>query len=223
MIESHKASINYLYIETEKAFKNFFKEKKDLSKFENIAKEIIKVNKNGFNLSLLSKEDKLSNHCLNVAIISERIGRHINLSEEDNYDLVLGALIHDIGKFLIPINILNKPAKLSKEEKEVVMAHTKIGPPLLNNIRVNKRVIEIIKNHHDNIKIIKKPIKIYCSDLDLNVLLPVICSLADITDAIISKRAYKKALPLTFAKKELRIKGFLDIEDLFNAIELKDI
>lgn len=103
------------------------------------------------------------------------------------------------------------------------MAHTLIGIKLLDNIKVDEKVIEIVKNHHRTIKKLKKPIIIYQSSLDLNNLFPIICSIADITDAIISKRSYKKALPLSFAKKELQLKGILDIEDIFAAIELKYI
>lgn len=72
MIKNNKASMDCLYNRTQKAFNDFFLEKKDLLQFEKIVKEIIKINKQGFNFTLLSKKDRLSNHCLNVAIINEK-------------------------------------------------------------------------------------------------------------------------------------------------------
>ncbi len=90
-------------------------------------------------------------------------------------------VFHDFGKSVIPDEILNKPGKLTKEEKEVMDLHAEFGYKLLKNTPINKRVLEIIKNHH-------KP---HTNESDI---LQDILSVADIYSALREERVYKTAL-----------------------------
>lgn len=90
-------------------------------------------------------------------------------------------VFHDFGKSVIPDEILNKPDKLTKEEKEVMDLHAEFGYELLKNTPINKRVLEIIKNHH-------KP---HTNKSDI---LQDILSVADIYSALREERVYKTAL-----------------------------
>ncbi len=110
-----------------------------------------------------------------------RIANEMGISAADKKILELACVFHDYGKILIPKEILNKPDKLNAAEKEIMDMHAQLGYQLLSKSNLNKRVLELIKNHH-------KP----CAEnADI---LGQILSVADIYSALKEQRSYKKPL-----------------------------
>lgn len=139
---------------------------------------------------------------------------------EDLYDISLGFFLHDIGKILVPDEILNKQGSLSKEEFEVVRKHSyEFGVQILEKNKLKNSVIKnIVQYHHAPLYDSEGR----CYPLDkkqTQVPLYVrICKLADIYDAMTSKRCYKEAynpinvvtqLFRTYAKKDRMLQYIL--------------
>ena len=103
-----------------------------------------------------------------------------------------GALLHDIGKVLIPEKILNKQGRLTEQETEIMHLHSKLSDALLSSQNIEPEVLNIVKYHHQNRKGTGYPeIKNSLNGYDINT---EIVSLADKYSALTEKRAYKQAL-----------------------------
>ena len=74
-------------------------------------------------LNIKDFDDYTYTHSVNVATVSIFIGTKLGLSKKDITDLGMGAFLHDIGKIKIPIEILNKPGKLTDEEFKIMKLH----------------------------------------------------------------------------------------------------
>lgn len=104
-------------------------------------------------------------------------------------DIVYSAILHDIGKALIPSEILHKSSNLTYDEKQIIGLHTKLGYELVKNTNLPETVKHTIKNHHNF--------------NDKNPITNLI-KIADMYSALTSERAYKEA----FSKeKTLEILG----------------
>lgn len=99
------------------------------------------------NLSLL--DPLIGDHSINVANYAVLIGSQIGFSSDQISTLHLAALLHDIGKILIPSKILNKTAVLNNEEWEIVKQHPVSGNNLLQPVTRYKDVASIILCHHE--------------------------------------------------------------------------
>lgn len=99
-------------------------------------------------LKLLGEYKKC--HPLNVAILSGILAYRMNLKEGMLSDIVLGALVHDIGKIKIPNSILEQPTLTDKEQK-IFHAHTKIGYKILKeNFKLPESIAKIALEHHES-------------------------------------------------------------------------
>ncbi|MGC9089048.1 MAG: HD domain-containing phosphohydrolase [Caldisericia bacterium] len=129
-----------------------FKDIKQRIKIENLLNTI----KNAlFDLSIsLSKIAELrdpltKNHGENVGKLALKIGEKLNLDKEKLDFLYLASLLHDIGKISIPIEVLNKPSKLSDIEYDLVKMHPQIAYDYLKDIKLPLPIAEIVLEHHE--------------------------------------------------------------------------
>ncbi|MCM1264952.1 MAG: HD domain-containing protein [Candidatus Gastranaerophilales bacterium] len=100
-----------------------------------------------------------------------------------------GAMLHDIGKVLIPSKILNKNGKLTSEESDVMHLHSKLSEALLSSQNIDQEVLNIVKYHHQNKQGSGYPeIKNTLSGFDINT---EVVALADKYSALTEKRSYK--------------------------------
>lgn len=101
------------------------------------------------------------------------------------------AFLHDIGKILIPAKYLEKPAKLSAKEFNIIKLHSELGYELLKMTNLEPKVLNLIKYHHQNPQKTGYPhyAKLYIGDLNSQIL-----STADAFSALTEKRPYKSAL-----------------------------
>lgn len=140
-------------------------------------------------LTQLKKRDEYTAiHSLNVCVLSLTFGRALGLRGGELNELGLGALLHDIGKMQVPLEILNKPGKLTSEEFETMKAHPSLGYDLIKEDKnLSAEVLAIVRGHHERIngqgypdKLIDESISYYTK----------IVSITDVYDAITSDRVY---------------------------------
>lgn len=168
----------------------FYQEKNSM--FEGIVFSIIKI------LSLHNEYTK--KHSMNVANIASRIAEELGLNKNE-IDLVnWTGLVHDIGKILIPEDILDKKSKLADEEWEIIKKHSVWGYETLIE---NKNLKEVAKNvlyHHERWDGKGYPKGISGEEIPL---VSRIIAVADTYDAITNKRPYREVLSKEAAVKEI--------------------
>jgi HD-GYP domain-containing protein (c-di-GMP phosphodiesterase class II) len=107
----------------------------------------------GFMDALLVLSDKrdpyTGGHQRRVALISSKIAKELNLSEERIEGLYITSLLHDIGKICVPLSLLSKPGKLSEHEYGVIQGHCLEAYDILKNIEFPWPVAQIILQHHE--------------------------------------------------------------------------
>ena len=127
-------------------------------------------------------------HSVNVAMLSLLIGKQIGLSDPDIASLVEAALLHDIGKTRVPLDVVKKPGALEKRERKMMEAHTTFGAEILVQTDGLRPLTPIVAlEHHRGVKGTGYP--------DLGTAIPhvmsQIVSVADIYEAITGARSYQ--------------------------------
>ncbi len=125
-----------------------------------------------------------NSHLQTTNIIAQQIANQLHLSQLEKQILDQAAIFHDFGKILIPKAILEKPGELTDEERQIIDLHAELGSELLSDTTINKRTLDLIRNHHTPQK--------------SNDILCQILSVADIYSALREQRSYKQ--PLTNAQ-----------------------
>ncbi len=151
-------------------------------------RQLLAKNNIPIKLNIDELQNLKNNHLLTTQNTCGRIIQNLpkSLKESVNEkDLKQAALLHDIGKVLIPAKILNKNGALTADEYNIMKLHSEIGYQLLKNTGLNDNVLNLIRNHHNNIDNGKKIIY----DIDLQIL-----NLADKYSALTEKRVYKASL-----------------------------
>lgn len=153
------------------------------------------VEENPANMVLLAKlqrhDDYTLRHSLNVSLIALLFGKHLGLPPEQLRSLGFAGLYHDVGKFRIPLEILNKPGRLSEREFEVMKNHCRIGHELLkSHPGITEDVLLGVLHHHERYDGRGYPFNLRGGEKDP---FSRILTIVDIYDALTSARAYKKA------------------------------
>lgn len=129
-------------------------------------------------------------HSVNVAVICCVMGFGLKMKEEELEQLVMAGLLHDLGKLVIPPEILNKPARLSNDEYEVMKTHATLSYELIKERwDISAQVKVAVLYHHENVDGSGYPDGI---DGDNMTIFTKILHVADIYDALVSRRPYKK-------------------------------
>lgn len=122
---------------------------------------------------------------------------HYDLTWSDQYRITLASALHDIGKIGIDDKILNKPGRLTKEEFEIMKSHTLIGASILENLGVYqeepllKAAYQICRWHHERYDGKGYPDGLRGDEIPISA---QVVSVADVYDALVSERVYKKAI-----------------------------
>lgn len=134
-------------------------------------------------------DDTTYNHSLGTTILSIAIGKQLRISRKDLSDLALCALLHDMGKMKIPVEIIQKPAKLTNEEFQIVRTHPKLGYDMLADKNlVSERVLNGIVSHHERIDGSGYP---YHTKGKRIPFFGRIIACADVYDALTAQRPYR--------------------------------
>jgi len=131
-------------------------------------------------------------HSVNVAMLSLLIGKQVGLDEQTLAALVEAALLHDVGKTQIPLDIVRKPGALDKAERRIIEAHTTLGAEILIQTEgLHPLTPTVALEHHRGVKGTGYP--------DLGEAIPhpmsQIVSVADIYEAITGARTYQAPTP----------------------------
>lgn len=141
--------------------------------------------------NLQAHDDSVYEHSTNVALISAAIGKWLNLSEQDIYNLTLSGLLHDIGKLSLPDEVLHKPGKLTDEEFEIIKSHPKKSYEFLRDYPCDIRIKEACLLHHERCDGSGYPFGITGNKISDYA---KIVAIADVYDAMTSPRSYRSAL-----------------------------
>jgi len=133
-------------------------------------------------------------HSVNVGVLGVSLAKTI-FGKSDKHDMhALGAgfFLHDLGKVYIDEAIINKPGRLTEEEIEEMRKHPGLGFKLLNETKqVNEENRLVVLQHHERANGMGYPQKLRGEEIHVY---GRICSVADVFDALVSKRPYKKKL-----------------------------
>lgn len=150
---------------------------------------------------LKNRDEYTAIHSLNVCVLSLTFGSALKLSNDDLKELGLGALLHDIGKMQVPLKILNKPGKLTKDEFEIMKSHPSKGYELIKNDEsLSPAVLTIVKSHHERLNGEGYPDKL--AEQDISYFTKIV-SITDVYDAITSDRCYHDGMTPHEALKRL--------------------
>ncbi|MGE7929322.1 HD-GYP domain-containing protein [Lysinibacillus xylanilyticus] len=139
-------------------------------------------------------DEYLYQHSFQVTLYSIAIAKELGYSAEDLRLIAIGALLHDIGKLMVPKEILTKPDRLSCEEFETMKQHTRYGFDLLRNLHsISLIVAHCAFQHHERIDGSGYPRGLV--DFEIHPFAKII-GVADVFDAVTTSRVYReKMLP----------------------------
>lgn len=142
-----------------------------------------------------ARSKETGNHVRRVAEYSKLLALKYGLPEEEAELIKLASPMHDVGKLGITDSILNKPGKLAPEEFEVIKAHGVLGYEILrsSNRKILQAAALIALQHHEKYDGTGYPDGIKGEDIHIY---GRITAIADVFDALGSKRVYKPAWPL---------------------------
>jgi len=151
--------------------------------------------------ALEARDEYTCGHSERVCEFSVAIGQKLNLDENTLNDLRTAARLHDLGKIGIPDAILQKPGKLTDEERRLVRQHPAIATHMLSETSmVGQAVIRAIESHHERLDGVGYPDGKRGQDIPL---ISRIISVADFFDALTSTRPYRGPLSVSDTLEEL--------------------
>ena len=151
--------------------------------------------------TLAECDNDTEEHVKRTQLLGAELGKRLGLTDMQQSDLALLCLLHDIGKIGIPLEILNKPGRLNDSEWRMMKTHTAKGYQIATSSQELSHIADMILHHHeawdghgypDGLK------------KDAIPLLSRIISVVDAYDAMVNDRAYRQAMSVQDAVKELR-------------------
>ena len=147
------------------------------------------------------KDNYLLEHSVNLAVLMGIFARDMKLDRDTMHQAVVGAMLHDIGKVLIPDKVLHKPGKLTDDEFAVMRQHVVFSKELLQKTPgIKDLTVKVAAQHHERIDGSGYPMGLKGCDICRE---GKMVAIADVYDAITADRVYHKGLPPTAALKKL--------------------
>lgn len=179
--------IQYLYNDTES--ENFTSTTKNIT--DDLMRAIAENNALAVDISALKVSDEYTfKHSVDVATMSMIVAKKYGLSDGDVYEIGISGLLHDVGKSKIPNEILNKAAKLTDEEFAMMKQHSLFGYSILKEKQDLSNQIKLgVLQHHEKMNTRGYPMGVGADKINI---FARIISVADIYDALVTERPYKK-------------------------------
>jgi diguanylate cyclase (GGDEF)-like protein len=152
-------------------------------------------------LAVESKDRRTAQHADAAARLAGLLGRRLGFEGEDERQLRLGAVLHDLGKIGIPDAILLKPGPLTDEEWAVMRRHPELGYMILKEVPGIELAQDIVLHHHERWDGRGYPHGLRGEEISLAAR---IVSVVDAFTAMTSDRPYRRALSVEAALEELR-------------------
>ncbi len=135
-----------------------------------------------------SKDAYTLGHCERVADYACALARDVGFDDITMFWFRIGALLHDVGKVVVPSEILNKPGLLTAEEREIMQRHAAAGSELLRDIDFPWDVLPMVRGHHERWDGTGYPDRLAGEAIDLTARITCI---ADVFDALTTDRPYR--------------------------------
>lgn len=164
---------------------------------------------------LPSEDDMTYAHCLNSALIAGVFGTWVGLSHEDMFVLIQCGFFYDIGKLMLPQELIWKPSKLTDMEFELMKTHTLQGFNLLKDMKLDDNIIKATLMHHEKCDGSGYPSRL--KEGQINTFAKYI-SIIDAYEAMTSARTYRQSL-IPFQV----IENFEKTERFYSTLILKQI
>ncbi len=139
-------------------------------------------------------------HQERVSMLAELIAKEVGLDEKCVEGVKLGALIHDLGKYNIPSEILNRPGRLTALEFDLIKEHPKDGYDILKDVVFPWPIAKMVLQHHERMDGSGYPDGLKGDKIILEAR---ILAVADVVEAICSSRPYRPALKFDVAVQEI--------------------
>jgi HD-GYP domain-containing protein (c-di-GMP phosphodiesterase class II) len=158
---------------------------------------------------LKTKDDYSFMHSVAVCALMVSLSRHMGMDEEQSRQAGLAGLVHDVGKAMMPLDVLNKPGQLTDAEFDVIRSHPERGHMLLQDGQgVTPQMLDVVLHHHERVDGTGYPHKLQGEALTQLARMGAIC---DVYDAITSNRPYKRGWdPAESIARMASWKGHLD-------------
>lgn len=140
-------------------------------------------------------------HVRRTQMMGAKLGKRIELTDMQQSNLSLLCLLHDIGKIGIPLEILNKPGKLSEDEWRIMQIHIEKGYAIASSSNELKGIADEIRHHHERWDGKGYPDGLSRESIPL---LSRVIAVVDAYDAMTNDRPYRRAMPASEAIKELK-------------------
>ncbi len=139
---------------------------------------------------LVSHDYMTYSHCVHVFVYTTAMMKRYQFDQQMIVDTGVGAMLHDVGKSLIPTKVLNKPGKLNEEEWALIKKHPVYGLRLCAGLDLSSQVLNCIVFHHERFNGQGYPSGLYGQYIPYPVRIMTCC---DVYDALTSDRPYAKA------------------------------
>jgi len=141
-----------------------------------------------------------ASHQRRVADLADAIAKEMGLTAERIRGIRIAALIHDVGKMYVPMEILRKPSKLTEVEMEMMKHHPQAGHAIADRVECPWPVAEIVLQHHERMDGSGYPQGLAAEEILLEAR---ILGVADVVEAMASDRPYRPAHSLEEALGEV--------------------
>ena len=176
---------------------------RDMTAYANLERDRLKMVMDGLNIlvkALEMRDPYTFGHTRGVANIVEHIGKELGWDESRILGLKLAAELHDLGKISIPMDILNKPGKLTKLEFQFIQEHVSRCYDLIKDIRFPFPLADTIYQHHERLDGSGYPNRLKGEDILFEAR---VLAASDVLEALTSHRPYRAALGIKRATEEL--------------------
>jgi putative nucleotidyltransferase with HDIG domain len=185
------------------------RKKEDAQRIEvyNRMKKTLQATVQSISLIVETKDPYTTGHQRRVSHLAKEIASEMALTEDRQDFVRTASIIHDLGKVSVPSEIFSKPAKLSDLEFNLIKIHSQSGYNILKDIDFPWPVADVVLQHHERMDGSGYPQHLQGDAIFLEAR---ILAVADVVEAMSSRRPYRPALEISFALDEiLRNKGIL--------------
>ncbi|WP_156498170.1 HD-GYP domain-containing protein, partial [Oleiphilus sp. HI0043] len=147
------------------------------------------------------KDSYLMEHSVNLSVLMSIFGKSMQLDRSVLHQTISGALLHDIGKIMVPDEILHKPGKLTDDEFSQMKHHVTLGREHLLGIEgISPLTIQVVSEHHERMDGTGYPSGLCGHEIST---FGRMAAIVDVYDAITADRCYHKGMTPTMAIKRL--------------------
>lgn len=151
--------------------------------------------------AIAKRDSDTGTHNYRVAWIAATLGESLGLAGADMQSLIAGSFLHDVGKIGIPDAILLKPGRLDADEMAIMRTHVEQGQEIVHGAGWLEGAADVVSCHHEKWDGTGYPQRLAGADIPLAAR---IFAVADVYDALSSKRPYKEAMPFPMVMEQLK-------------------